>query len=89
MTWTGEHPLAATFVVLEAALSEVRDSRASTFSPASAQAAVTGLLRLRHQAEAAHLHLLRVLGETGSSRSQTTRLLSGAPQPPVPGAGPP
>ncbi|NAZ82668.1 DUF222 domain-containing protein [Kineococcus sp. R8] len=79
MTWSTEQPLAPTFAALEASLREVLDSRAATFSLSSAQDAVTGFLRLRHQADAAHLHLLRVLGEVGSSRSQTTRFLGAAP----------
>nr|WP_240895896.1 HNH endonuclease signature motif containing protein [Kineococcus siccus] len=46
---------------------------------ASAQEAVTDFLRLRHQADAAYLHLVRVLGEAGPSASATTTFLACAP----------
>ncbi|NAZ82864.1 DUF222 domain-containing protein [Kineococcus sp. R8] len=79
MTWTDVHPLEQPFAALEGALREVRGSRASTFSVASAQEAVTSFLRLRHQADATYLHLVRVLGEAGSSGSSTARFLACAP----------
>jgi len=78
-TWTGEQPLASSFAALEAALGEVLDSRSASFSVASAQEAVTSLVRLRHRADAAHLHLLRVLGEVGCPPPQVAAFLSGAP----------
>ncbi|NAZ82092.1 DUF222 domain-containing protein [Kineococcus sp. R8] len=79
MTWTDEHPLEQPFAALRGALSEVLESKAASFSVASAQEAVTSFLRLRHQADAVSLHLLRVLDEAGSTASATTTFLACAP----------
>jgi len=79
VTWTDAAPLHPQFAALQAALGEVQGSPAALFSTSSAQDAVTAFLRLRHQADAAYLHLLRVLGEVGSTPSQTVRFLSCAP----------
>ncbi|NIZ91182.1 HNH endonuclease signature motif containing protein [Kineococcus rubinsiae] len=79
MTWNGEHPLHQPFAALQVALSQVADVKASSFSLASAQEAVTAFLRLRHQADSAYLHLVRVLVEAGSSASDTATFLACAP----------
>jgi len=89
MTWTDERPLEQPFAAVRGALSEVLDSKASSFSLASAQEAVTAFLRLRHQADAAYLHLVRVLGEAGSTASATTTFLASAPNHLSPRSGPP
>ncbi|NIZ91815.1 HNH endonuclease signature motif containing protein [Kineococcus rubinsiae] len=79
MTWTDEQPLTQPFAVLEGALRGVLDSRPAEFSLPAAQEAVTAFLRLRHQVDAAYLHLLRGLGDVGSSASETARFLACAP----------
>jgi len=79
MTWPAEQPLAQPFAALQAALGEVLDSRSASFSPTTAREAVTAFLRLRHQVDAAHLHLLRTLGDVGASSSEVARFLACAP----------
>jgi len=79
MTWTDERPLEQPLAAVRGALSEVLDSKASSFSLATAQEAVTAFQRLRHEADAAYLHLVRVLGEAGSTASATTTFLASAP----------
>ncbi|NIZ91448.1 HNH endonuclease signature motif containing protein [Kineococcus rubinsiae] len=79
MTWTDGQPLEQSLAALRSALSEVLESTASTFSVTSAQDAVTSFLRVRHQADAAYLHLLRVLGEVGSPSSEVATFLACAP----------
>jgi len=79
MSWTDEPTWEQPFAALREALSEIQDLESSSFSVASAQEAVTSFLRLRHQADAAYLHLLRVLGEAGSTASAAATFLACAP----------
>jgi len=79
MTWTDEQPLTQPLAALRAWLSEVLGSTAAMFSVTSAQEAVAAFLRVRHQADAAYLHLVRVLGEVGATPSEVATFLSCAP----------